>query len=572
MRAATANKCGRSAFELLQALMLFATAKFLLGLAVFLILFVAFKESCYIVLFHKHDPTATEMAISLLLLSKTKFKKQSKRQQQQQMQLGGNGNDTGGREFVVPQHDYYDYQVRRRRRGGGGNSDADRNDNESSREQSLLPLPLRVMERYVRWHGVDALRREAAAQRDRGSRRKYAVALFACPDAAGNRLFEFYNAMMWSIATNRTLLFKYLDAPTYRKYAPLLHFNMLSEQQTNTQQECEQVLRKQNWIPSFDEFFGANGDDDSGDRDIVVLPLKATRPSSNIQLDRGKIAQKRVVVFPRKTNAYDSEDFYFNKNDSRKRTLHRKFGTAYSQRTVKELFQLGRDFVYGMLHQYSFQILVGEDVGDGSGDGALSNVYSVALHSRHNDTRFDGCDISREKFCIRQLLKTRTTNATGATAIGCRVVLMSDRQCTVDRLREWLTTSQVNCEALAANHSSPSKGFFDEHGPFAGAGYFRDLQLALRYARHGVVGTLLDPAKFGPNTWRSSSAVVRGIVQYRRIMDAWFVRQQQSGEVVRGNDDDDHAVDLDNIIDTCVMPPLAVADKVLALDDTAAMH
>jgi len=49
-----------------------------------------------------------------------------------------------------------------------------------------LPLPLLVVEQYVRWHSVEALRRDP-------SNRMFAVGYYACPTSAGSRIHEFAN-------------------------------------------------------------------------------------------------------------------------------------------------------------------------------------------------------------------------------------------------------------------------------------------------------------------------------------------------------------------------------------------
>ena len=39
--------------------------------------------------------------------------------------------------------------------------------------------------------------------------RKFIVGVYSCPQEAGNRLHRFMNALLWSILTNRTLLYRY---------------------------------------------------------------------------------------------------------------------------------------------------------------------------------------------------------------------------------------------------------------------------------------------------------------------------------------------------------------------------
>ena len=44
--------------------------------------------------------------------------------------------------------------------------------------------------------------------------RKYSVVFYSCPYQAGNRIHHFLNGIIWSIITNRTLLYRYYDRPT----------------------------------------------------------------------------------------------------------------------------------------------------------------------------------------------------------------------------------------------------------------------------------------------------------------------------------------------------------------------
>lgn len=51
-------------------------------------------------------------------------------------------------------------------------------------EESPLPVPLQILMQYQLWHSEESLRRN---QLDR----KYAIAFYACPLQAGNRIHHF---------------------------------------------------------------------------------------------------------------------------------------------------------------------------------------------------------------------------------------------------------------------------------------------------------------------------------------------------------------------------------------------
>lgn len=55
-------------------------------------------------------------------------------------------------------------------------------DNLSQQQKENLPIPVRIMEQYKQWHGVDVLRSETLNQLNK---RKYAVGFYVCPLSAG---------------------------------------------------------------------------------------------------------------------------------------------------------------------------------------------------------------------------------------------------------------------------------------------------------------------------------------------------------------------------------------------------
>jgi len=86
------------------------------------------------------------------------------------------------------------------------------NGRQQSRRTPLtaLPAPLRVMEDYVRWHSVDALRREYEAGKNGGGGnenltetwggRSFGIGYYRCPHEAGNRLHSFWNRELLGVS------------------------------------------------------------------------------------------------------------------------------------------------------------------------------------------------------------------------------------------------------------------------------------------------------------------------------------------------------------------------------------
>jgi hypothetical protein len=106
------------------------------------------------------------------------------------------------------------------------------------------PEAIQVMEQYIQWHSVDALRRDPARN---DGRRKFAVIFYSCPLQAGNRIHHFLTGLYWSIVTNRTVLYKYWDRDTCARYGGVAPWIC---RDANTESDCEATLARAPWIPS----------------------------------------------------------------------------------------------------------------------------------------------------------------------------------------------------------------------------------------------------------------------------------------------------------------------------------
>ena len=76
----------------------------------------------------------------------------------------------------------------------------------------------------------------------------------SCPMQAGNRLHHFFNSILWSVVTNRTLLWKYYDQKTCKTIGQNIYPTVCSA--ANTVEDCNQVLKRSSWIPSYDHWIG----------------------------------------------------------------------------------------------------------------------------------------------------------------------------------------------------------------------------------------------------------------------------------------------------------------------------
>ena len=209
-------------------------------------------------------------------------------------------------------------------------------------------------------------------------------------------------------------------------------------------------------------------------------------------------------------------DYHYWKPEYRNMQL----GTKYARQTVDQLGAWGSNFLFGLLWRYSFDFttairdsVMSNPAVDTADDG---KKVSLAVHSRHVMTWDRGCNLTLEKDSVMNLLDQhrQQSNETLPEKIPCQVTILSDRECTVERLKVWLDW-KLNCTAVAVEHQAVDPRF-REHGPFSGAGFFQDMLLAGLTVRDGMAGSL-EPAD--GNRWRSSSELIEESIAYYRTMN-----------------------------------------------------
>jgi hypothetical protein len=100
--------------------------------------------------------------------------------------------------------------------------------------------------------------------------------------------------------------------------------------------------------------------------------------------------------------------------------------------------------------------------------------------------------------------------------VPCTVYIMPDRPKTIENLRTHLL--QRNCSAVVAPQITDAEvndkgNKTKEHGPLAGAGFFRDL-VVVSQARSAFIGDV-----------RSSSALIDELMEYNRRTEAWHSKR-----------------------------------------------
>ena len=192
--------------------------------------------------------------------------------------------------------------------------------NATAKQEEIPPfLPIQTMHQYKQWHSVHALETDP----DNDSR-QFAIVYYYCPNRAGNILHNMFISVTWAIITNRTILWKYDTDFGHR----------------NTVEDCQAVLKRADWIPSWDEW-------------SVRLQLDDPAP---IAMDPFRLRydqQHRTVIFPQIADVMKRHD-NFSRQEWRQDPSYKGRFTDYisglgreaKMRTVR-LYELGVDFLFG---------------------------------------------------------------------------------------------------------------------------------------------------------------------------------------------------------------------------------
>jgi len=357
----------------------------------------------------------------------------------------------------------------------------------------------------------------------------------------------------------------------------------------NSEAECSRILERAPWIAGYDEFAGLVPQLQGGQKQPHFAPETQALVSGHLKRNaykrvwtvwgnndddnNGASARKlssekkkknkrpkppkALVAFPRVVGQVDfrkAKDHYYggmlaSMSDSQKSAFEIRvpeLPDGYPITTADRLYSLGTPFLYGMLHRYLFDFA--KPVKDSTRaivTGPKSDIatndrdyptFTIALHSRHPNG-LDGCDIGPERKCLQKMRSTGGDDdeeeAKQPTS-NCRVYLLADRPCTISTLTNWITLV-MKCEVVVASHVE-GNGTRDEHGPFAGLGFFQDLIVASDSKQpqfpHGFVGS---PDRGG--LMRTSSNLLSELLEFKKRMRAWRQQQQQKEHLRNGDAD-----------------------------------
>lgn len=258
------------------------------------------------------------------------------------------------------------------------------------------------------------------------------------------------------------------------------------------------MINRRNWVPSYDAW-----------RSKLGLSSASTKPVFLKGLRKG--VDHPVVIFHHKS-------YSLNVREMRSFSDKQTNDSPWAKSTVRDLYKLGAHFVYGMGFNYLFDFsnrikaIVPDQFRT---NPPSSTAFTIGVHSRHTNEGDDGCVINREMKCLEDILREIPPEHKHKP---CQLFVMSDRECTLTRLRSALQPgsflfpdgSKRTCTVHVPPHESHA-GLTAEHGPFAGAGFFQDLAFVTGAVRHSLI----------TGRKHSSSLFLNEMVTYNRVLEAW---------------------------------------------------
>ena len=375
-----------------------------------------------------------------------------------------------------------------------------------------LPEPLQVLREYISLHGVHVQGSTGQLRNDT----KYMLVAYHCPSRAGNCFSNALNAMVLAILSNRTLLWRYM--PEYDPY-----------------DACSNIVHRSAWMAPATRGFGGQK---YKFRQRVQIEQACQRvfnttdhgtctrrlgqaPNGTAKQLAQDIHHHQVMEMRGVTGCFQSHiPGWAGRFDMRVPTcgdyVRATFQSVLDQDRIHQLYKYGLDFLYGMVFRHAFALTL-EFVQSIQYTHAVDPAaFSVAVHSRHPQASTDGSDVSAQTKCLDQILVShqRSKNHTGSPSLSCQILILSDREATNHGLL--LYAQQRGCQGITVQHTAVQQNLLSkEHGPFEGAGFWKDLVLFVQ-ARHGLV-----------TTTRSSSGLLQNLVVYDRTMERHQSSQRQ---------------------------------------------
>jgi len=363
---------------------------------------------------------------------------------------------------------------------------------------------IQVLKQYIDEHNQETLMQEWTSCGETFNdceplqKRKFVVAYYSCPVEAGNRLLRFLNAYILAIMSNRTVLWDYYSTENcMMNDVPPEYFDEARCNSLDTIEACDKVLVRHPWIPSFTEW-----------RDRLELPRQGVlmEAENTTEARRGWLNNYDHIDSPRLfriSKMINGKLFY---QMTMPHVRNSRVANKILQERAGSIMEHGLYFAAGMLLESVFTIepsLEPKEV-------PKLPPASLYLHSRHPAFWYNGSDIEDEKNCLNTLLQGYNKS--------CAIILMSDRELTIDLLK-YEIESKWGCQTLVANTTkvvgeTDANHTMNEHGIFRGVGYFQDWALA-RHARAAGIAYHKHPKP----VLRTSSFLIQASIEFRRIFE-----------------------------------------------------
>lgn len=221
--------------------------------------------------------------------------------------------------------------------------------------------PLEMLKEYQRFHSQSILLEEY--QNGGIHNRTFVIGFYACPDAAGNRLHEFFNSIILAIAHNYTISWKFFDKQVCNNLGSRNPRKWCRSATINSVETCGTLVDRASWVPSYDEW-------------ADKLELVYGR--------RSKLLEFYSVTDPREFKIPNNNQIWIPKERNVPATLEQQgqIKDPIATERLKELYSVGTYYLYGLLFHEIFpfrdSIKPSPDLVSGGND-----EISIVLHSRH---------------------------------------------------------------------------------------------------------------------------------------------------------------------------------------------
>ena len=341
-------------------------------------------------------------------------------------------------------------------------------------QQQILTEPWDIVDQYIAWHSEEALHLDP-------SNRSYAIAFYSCPHQVGNRWHHFLNSFLWSIVTNRTLLWQYWDQETCQQFGGPYDGRICSG--ANQVEECDVYLERDSWMPSYQNwtakyknhpqpkqlsYWTTHGRTAQPGRGVLPYDQSTKSITEQLGID-ARHDQWPVVVFPQMLGPAHT----LGNSNNRQHLLQ----TKWAQQTAKILYKYGTNFLFGLLFDFAFGLT--HQLYDNTTAMVLPNKHyyhenkqtansksncSIAVHSRHTNRSELGNDVSEEIQCIQSLWNSQKHDYYQS----CDLYIASDRPHTLEALVNWCMEQNPHtafpCRTVVFALHQQGTSFATEHG------------------------------------------------------------------------------------------------------------